>query len=143
MKTLYTAHASTVAGRGGHTATDDKKIDLDLSPPGSNGAGSNPEQLFACGYSACFGSAVEAVAKKEQVALKQITIHAEVALHQDEEKGFFISVGLNAQLDGVDDATALRLVEKAHQVCPYSKATRGNIEVRLQANSRDVAAKAA
>lgn len=143
MKTLYTAHASTTAGRSGHTATDDKKINLDLSPPGSNGAGSNPEQLFACGYSACFGSAVDAVAKKEQVTAKKITVHADVSLHQDEEKGFFISVTLNAQLDGVDDATALRIVEKAHQVCPYSKATRGNIEVTLQANNQSVKAKAA
>lgn len=143
MKTLYTAHATTIAGRGGHTATDDKKIDLDLSAPGSNGSGSNPEQLFACGYSACFGSAVDAVAKKEKVDVKEIAIQADVSLHQDEEKGFFISVILNAKLDGVDDATARHLVEKAHQVCPYSKATRGNVEVQLKVNNQAIAAKAA
>ena len=143
MKTLYTAHATTIAGRAGHTATDDKKIDLDLSAPGSDGAGSNPEQLFACGYSACFGSAVDAAAKKEKIDLKEIAIHADVSLHQDEEKGFFISVSLNAQLDGVDDATARQLVEKAHQICPYSKATHGNIDVQLQVNNQNISAKAA
>lgn len=143
MKTLYTAHATTVAGRAGHTATDDKKIDLELSPPGSNGAGSNPEQLFACGYSACFGSAVDAVAKKEKADVKKVSIHADVSLHQDEEKGFFISVILDAELEGVDDATARHIVEKAHHVCPYSKATRGNIDVELRVNHKTIASKAA
>lgn len=143
MKTLYTAHATTVAGRGGHTATDDGKIDLDLSAPGSGGAGSNPEQLFACGYSACFGSAVDAIAKKEKADVKKVSIQADVSLHQDEEKGFFISVILDAQLEGVDDATARHLVEKAHHVCPYSKATRGNIDVQLKVNGQTLEAKAA
>lgn len=143
MKTLYTAHATTVAGRAGHTATDDKKLDFDLSPPGSDGAGTNPEQFFACGYSACFGSAVDAVAKKEKADVKKVSIHADVSLHQDEEKGFFLSVVLDAELDGVDDATARHLVSKAHHVCPYSKATRGNIEVELRVNGKPLEAKAA
>jgi len=143
MKTLYTAHATTVAGRAGHTATDDGKINLELSPPGSHGSGSNPEQLFACGYSACFGSAVEAVAKKENAPVSKIAIHADVALHQDEEKGFFISVVLNADLEGVDEATAQHLVSKAHHVCPYSKATRGNIEVELRVNQKPLDSQAA
>jgi Ohr subfamily peroxiredoxin len=143
MKTLYTAHATTVAGRNGHTATDDKKIDLDLSAPGSNGAGSNPEQLFACGYSACFGSAVDAVAKKEKTAVEKISIHADVSLHQDETNGFYLSVILNAELDGVDESTARHLVEKAHCVCPYSKALQGNVEVELKVNNQRLNAKAA
>lgn len=143
MQTLYTAHATTVAGREGHTATDDKKLDLPLSAPGSNGAGTNPEQLFACGYSACFGSAVDAVAKKEKAGVTKVSIHADVSLHKDDEKGFFLSVVLDAELEGVDDATAQHLVSKAHHVCPYSKATRGNIEVELKVNGKSVEAKAA
>ncbi len=144
MKTLYTAHATTVAGRGGHTETDDQKIRLDLTPPGGNGSGSNPEQLFACGYSACFGSAVDAVAKKEKITLSApVKVQAEVALQQDEEGGFSIAVKLNVTLEGVDVKTARRIVEKAHHVCPYSKATRGNIEVELRANAEPVTAQAA
>lgn len=143
MKTLYTARATTVAGRAGHSATDDKKLDLDLSPPGSDGAGTNPEQLFACGYSACFGSAVDAVAKKEQAGVTQVSIHAEVSLHQDGDGGFFLSVALDAELEGVDEATARHIVGKAHHVCPYSKATRGNIEVELRVNGKPLESKAA
>lgn len=132
MTILYTAHATTVAGREGHTKTDDNRLDLQLSKPGGTGEGTNPEQLFACGYSACFGSAVEAVAKAEKIPVKNIAITADVALHKDDEKGFYLSVILNAELDGVDAGTARKLVQKAHQVCPYSKATRGNIEVTLK-----------
>lgn len=138
MKTLYTGHATTIAGRGGHTETDDKKIVADLSPPGSNGPGTNPEQLFACGYSACFGSAVDAVAKKEKAGVTEVKITAAVTLHQDDEGGYFLSVVLDAALQGVDQSTAEHIVSKAHHVCPYSKATRGNIEVTLKANGKDV-----
>lgn len=140
MKTLYTAHATTLSGRAGHTETDDGKIRLDLTPPGGNGTGSNPEQLFACGYGACFGGAVEAVAKKEGVKLTApVKVAATVSLHQDEENGFSISAQLDVTLEGVDTETARRIVEKAHHVCPYSKATRGNIEVALTANAEPVA----
>ncbi len=139
MKTLYTAHATTSAGRAGHTETDDGKINLDLSPPGGHGVGSNPEQLFACGYSACFGSAVDAIAKKEKVTLgAPVMVQAEVSLHQDETHGFSISAKLNVTLEGIDAATARTIVEKAHHICPYSKATRGNIEVTLTANGASV-----
>jgi lipoyl-dependent peroxiredoxin len=134
MTTLYTAHATTTAGREGHSRTDDGLLDLKLTKPGGNGGGTNPEQLFACGYSACFGSAVEAVAKNEKVAVEAIHIHADVHLHKDDAKGFYISVELNAELKGVDAETARKLVEKAHHVCPYSKATRGNIDVTLKVN---------
>lgn len=143
MKKLYTARATTLAGRDGHTATDDKKINFDLSVPGSGGTGTNPEQLFACAYSACFGSAVAVIAKKDEVDVKKITIDADVHLHQDEKGGFFISVALNATLDGVDQETARHLVQKAHHVCPYSKATRGNIEVELKVNSQSIGVQAA
>lgn len=142
MSILYTAHATTVAGREGRTKTDDGRLDLPLSKPGGSGDGTNPEQLFACGYSACFGSAVEAVAKSEKVAVERIAITADVALHKDEAKGFFLSVTLNASLDGVDAATARKLVQKAHQVCPYSKATRGNVEVTLKVDDEPLASAA-
>lgn len=138
MKTLYTAHATTVAGRGGHTETDDKKIVMDLAPPGSSRAGTNPEQLFACGYSACFGGAVGAVAKKHDVS-GEPTVKADVNLNQD-DNGFFISAVLDVSIAGFDDQAKLEeIVKSAHEMCPYSKATRGNIEVKLKANGKDIA----
>lgn len=132
MKTLYTAHATTVAGRDGHSRTDDGKLDLKLGRPGSSDEGTNPEQLFAAGYSACFGSAIDAVAKKEKASVSRVEVSADVNLNQDDSNGYFLSVTLDAKLEGVDDATANAIVAKAHHVCPYSKATRGNIEVTLK-----------
>lgn len=141
MKNLYTARASSTAGREGHTETDDGKISLDLTKPG--GAGTNPEQLFAAGYSACFGSAVQAVAKKEGENITDVKVSAEIALNQDEEGGFFLAAVLDVSMAGVEDSVAMDIVEKAHQMCPYSKATRGNIDVTLRVNDRPVEAKAA
>lgn len=141
MKTLYTARATTLTGREGHTETDDKKLSLDLTKPG--GAGTNPEQLFACGYSACFGSAVEAVAKNEGKAVKDVKIHAEITLNQEDAGGFVLGALLDVSMDGVDDKMALDIVQKAHQMCPYSKAIRGNVNVTLKANGHSVEAKAA
>jgi len=135
METLYTGRGTTIAGRAGHTGTDDGKISFDLSPPGSSGAGTNPEQLFACGYSACFGSAIEAVMKKKQMDIGEIKVSADVSLHQD-KNGFFLSVILDAAVQGLEDSTAKGIVLAAHQVCPYSKATRGNIDVTLKANGQ-------
>lgn len=134
MKTLFTAHATTIAGREGHTQTDDGAISLDLSMPGSGKPGANPEQLFAMGYSACFGSAIDAVAKKQQVKINEIKVQADVSLNTD-ESGYFIGAVLNVSLAGVDAAQAKKLVEAAHQICPYSKATRGNIDVQLKVNN--------
>lgn len=139
---LYTAHATTVAGREGHGKTDDGKLSLDLSKPGGNGKGTNPEQLFAIGYGACFGGAVDAVAKKEGVSPKEVRVDSSVELLKDDEGGFFLKVELDVTLDGVDDKTAAGIVEKAHQVCPYSKATRGNIEVVLKSSGRTLASAA-
>ena len=138
MKNLYTAHSTTTGGRNGQTQTDDKKLDFKLSTPGGNGTGTNPEQLFAAGYSACFGSAVEAIAKKESVTVGEIKVQADVGLNTDDEGGYFINAKLNVTIGGVDAATAQSLVEKAHQICPYSKATRGNIEVEFTANAEPV-----
>lgn len=137
MKTLYTAHATTVGGRDGRSATDDKIIDVQLSRPGKGG-GTNPEQLFAAGYSACFGSAVSHVAQSQKIETGEISVTADVSLNQD-DNGFFLAVTLSVDLPKLDAAQAQALVEKAHTVCPYSKATKGNIDVRLQANGKPVA----
>jgi len=95
MKTLYTAKALSIAGREGHVETDDKRLSFDLSKPGGEGAGTNPEQLFACGYSACFGSAVASVARAEKVHISDVKVWAEVNLNQDEDGGYFLAVELN------------------------------------------------
>jgi Ohr subfamily peroxiredoxin len=133
MTILATEQASATAGREGKAQSKDGKINLQLSPPGSNGPGTNPEQLFAAGYSACFGQAIKAMAKEQNVAIdpNALNVEATVQLHK-EDSGFFISVTLNATIPGADQAQAEKLVEAAHQICPYSKATRGNVDVTLQ-----------
>jgi len=141
MKTLYTAKVHTVGGRDGHAKSDDGKIDLKLGRPGSNDAGTNPEQLFAAGYSACFGGALAHIAKLEKIQVNAVTVDAEVNLNQSDD-GFSLSAALHVTVDGVDDATAQALTEKAHAFCPYSKATRGNIEVTLSAKGTGAVAAA-
>jgi len=137
MKTLYTAHATAVGGRGGHVETDDKNLVLELASPGGKtdktGQVTNPEQLFACGYAACFGSAIEAVAKKQGVEVKDVSVTATVHLLQEESGGYRIGAALEVKVPGLDTNTTQKLVEAAHQICPYSKATRGNIEVEVKA----------
>jgi Ohr subfamily peroxiredoxin len=137
MKTLYTAHVTSISGRDGKADSDDKNLSVKLVRPGSKNAGTNPEQLFAAGYSACFGSAVEAIAKKQNVVVKEIKIEATVALNQD-DNGFFLSAELNVLLADLEQSTAENLVKEAHQMCPYSKATRNNIKVTLKANNRQI-----
>lgn len=132
-KILYTARATTVAGREGHGRTDDGTLDLDLSPPGSGKPGTNPEQLFAIGYSACFGGAIAAVARKQNIQPGEVSIESQVVLNQD-SSGYFLAVTLDVKLPALEEDAAIALVNAAHQVCPYSKATRGNIEVTLTAN---------
>jgi lipoyl-dependent peroxiredoxin len=135
MAVLASETASATAGREGKASSQDGKINLNLSPPGSNGPGTNPEQLFAAGYSACFGAAIKAAAALEKIALNpnDIKVTATVNLNKD-ESGAFLDVTLDAELNGVDQARAEALVAKAHTICPYSKATRNNIEVKLLAN---------
>jgi osmotically inducible protein OsmC len=137
MKTLFTAHATSVAGRDGQVETDNKHLTLDLVRPDSGKPGTNPEELFACGYSACFGGAVTAVAKKSGVEPGKVTVRAAVSLNQD-DNGFFISAALDVTIEKAEAAEAVRIVRDAHQMCPYSKATRGNIEVKLTANGEAV-----
>ena len=134
MSVLYTAHATTTKGREGHTKTDDGKLDLELSAPGGKGNGTNPEQLFAAGYSACFGSACAAVAQKEKIDAGEITVEAAVNLNKD-DSGYFISAELTVSAEKLDEKATQSLIEKAHQMCPYSKATRGNVEVQLKAKA--------
>ena len=136
MNSLYTAKAtSTGAARAGHVASDDGVLDLDLSIPkglgGAGGPGSNPEQLFAAGYSACFHSALQAVARGEKVRLDGSSVTAEVSIGKQGE-GFGLAVELVVSLPGIEEETAQKLVAAAHQVCPYSNATRGNIDVELK-----------
>ena len=132
----YTAHATTIAGRNGHVESSDGVLKLDLTLPKEVGGpgkpdATNPEQLFAAGYSACFGGAVGAVASAEKVKIGEISVTADVTLHIDPGPDFYISVKLGVKIGDVDHATAEKLVHKAHEVCPYSKATRNNVKVEL------------
>lgn len=130
----YTAVATAENGRDGRVASDDGKLDVVVNPPkelGGSGEGTNPEQLFAAGYSACFQSALGVVARKEKADIAGSTVTAEVGMGKTPEGGFGLTVALRASIPNVDQATAQGLLEKAHQVCPYSNATRGNIEVTL------------
>jgi len=131
----YTAVATTTGGRNGHVTSSDNLISFDLSLPkelgGAGKAGAtNPEQLFAAGYSACFGSAIQFVAGQEKIHLDGVHVTAHVTIDMN-ESGFFLAVTLQVKLDGVAHDVATHLVERAHTVCPYSKATKGNVAVTL------------
>jgi Ohr subfamily peroxiredoxin len=130
-KVLYTAHAHTTGGRDGKSKTDDGRLDVTLSSPGTAGTGTNPEQLFAAGYSACFIGAMKAVAGMKKVTLPDdLSIDASVDLGKI-PAGYGIAVRLDISLPGMDRTAAQALVDAAHQVCPYSNATRGNIDVTI------------
>jgi len=120
MKTLYTAHATATGGREGRAETNDGQLSVTLSRPGGNKPGTNPEQLFACGYAACFGGALDFIAKQQHVELNEVKVVSEVALNQD-EGGFFISAVLNVSLPGLDRAAAEKLVRAAHQMWVVSQ----------------------
>jgi len=131
-KVLYTARTHTTGGRDGASSSDDGRLDISLSSPGGAGQGTNPEQLFGAGYSACFIGALKAVAARQKVTLPQdLAIDAEVDLGPVGQ-AFGIAVRLTISLPGMDKAQAQELVDTAHQVCPYSNATRGNIDVTLK-----------
>ncbi|MGW5335523.1 organic hydroperoxide resistance protein [Streptomyces bauhiniae] len=134
MDALYTAVATATHGREGRAVSSDGRIDLPLASPvelGGDGQGSNPEQLFAAGYAACFGSALGVVGRQAKVDVSDAAVTAEVGIGKEGE-GFGLKVTLRVELpDTVDEETGRKLVETAHQVCPYSNATRGNIEVTL------------
>jgi osmotically inducible protein OsmC len=142
-QTLYTAEATVTGGRDhGHGATSDGVLDVQLRTPkemGGGGGGTNPEQLFAVGYAACFEGALGVVARRERVELGDVSIESHVSLITTETRGFNVAVELDVTLPGIDDqARAAEIVAAAHQVCPYSNATRGNVEVTLTANGGPV-----
>ena len=130
---VYTAHAHTVGGRAGTARTDDGKLEVKLAYPpalGGDGNGTNPEQLFAAGYGACFTGALGLVARGEGVKLGEHSVDVSVDLIKD-APSFKIGVTLTLNAPDLDRAVAEDLLEKAHAVCPYSKATRGNVDVKL------------
>ncbi|SMO63779.1 organic hydroperoxide resistance protein [Melghirimyces algeriensis] len=135
MKPIYTASVTAEGGRNGKVVSPDGVINLDVRMPkemgGPGGDASNPEQLFAAGYAACFDSALALVARQKRVKTGETQVTAHVSIGKDEEGGFALSARLEVQIPGVEEETAQELVEAAHQVCPYSKATRGNIDVTL------------
>jgi Ohr subfamily peroxiredoxin len=135
VKTLYTAEAlATGAGRAGHVRSSDGNIDMDLAIPesmGGPGGGANPEELFAAGYAACFHSALQGVARKAKAQLGDSTVGAKVGIGPNDLGGFQLEVTLEVVIPDLPHDEAEKLVEQAHQVCPYSNATRGNIEVTL------------
>jgi Ohr subfamily peroxiredoxin len=140
MTHIYTAHADVAGGRTGHGRTDDGKLDVQLSRPGTDGAGTNPEQLFAIGYGACFEGALATVARRRAVDLGATSVSSAVSLHSVPDGSFRIEVALDVDIPGVEDeALAISLVAEAHVVCPYSNAIRGNVDVALSANGAWVA----
>jgi osmotically inducible protein OsmC len=141
--TLYTATAHVIGGRAeGHGRSGDGQLEVDLRLPkemGGAGDGTNPEELFAVGYAACFEGALGVVGRRAKAEMGEVAIDSSVSLSPDGKGGFRLSVGLDVSLPGIDDeATAVELVRAAHQVCPYSNATRGNIDVAVTANGAPV-----
>ncbi|SHO55490.1 organic hydroperoxide resistance protein [Vibrio quintilis] len=134
-KVLYTAQASVSGGRDGRATADDKMIDLKLTTPkalgGAGGEGTNPEQLFAAGYAACFTGALKLVASQQKIAIPETTAIEGLVGIGPIPQGFGIEVELRVSIPGMEKSLAEELVNKAHAVCPYSNATRGNIDVRL------------
>lgn len=142
-RVLYTAEATVTGGRAeGHGRTNDGKLEVNLRLPkelGGDGAGTNPEQLFAVGFAACFEGAIGAVARRERAEVGDVSIDSRVRLHPTEERGFKLSAELHVTLPQIDDPDqAAAIVAAAHKVCPYSNATRDNIDVTLTANGRPV-----
>ncbi len=135
MKTLYSTTVTTTGGRNGYIKSDNGVLDLEIRIPkalgGQNDDFTNPEQLFAGGYAACFDSALNLVAQKSNIKLDSTEITATVGIHTNATGGFELSVDLVADIQGVSREVAQELLEKSHHVCPYSNATRGNIDVSI------------
>lgn len=135
MSVRYTAAATATAGRQGYVRSDDGVLDLELSVPegvgGPGGPGTNPEQLFAAGYAACFGSAVRSVAARENLSARAARITAKVSLVAGEDGTFGLGIELVGTFPGIPDNTGMALMRAAHEICPYSNATRGNVDVQL------------
>jgi osmotically inducible protein OsmC len=137
MTTLYTASVTSVGGRNGRVESSDGAVKLTLAAPpalGGNGKGANPEQLFAAGYAACFAGAMDYIAHQQKLTPGEISILSKVAIGPDDSGAFTLAVDLEVTAPGLNQSAAEALVAQAHQICPYSRATRGNIEVRLIAH---------
>jgi Ohr subfamily peroxiredoxin len=141
-KVLYTAEAHVTGGRiAGHGRTSDGALEVDLRIPpelGGEERGTNPEQLFAIGYAACFENALAAVARRQKLEVDDVEVDAKVMMMAGEERSFTIAVELAVKLASVEGEDAVSLVRAAHKVCPYSNATRGNIEMKLTVNGKPV-----
>jgi Ohr subfamily peroxiredoxin len=141
-KVLYTAEAHVTGARAnGHGVSSDGVLEVDLRLPaemGGDGGGTNPEQLFAVGYAACFEGALGVVAERKKADAGDVSIDSKVSLITTEERGYNVAVELDVRLPSVEDSLAVELVRAAHEVCPYSNATRGNVEVKLTANGQPV-----
>ncbi|MFD2840062.1 organic hydroperoxide resistance protein [Populibacterium corticicola] len=133
---LYTTTATSWGGRDGRVATDDSKLDLALSVPsglgGDDGPGTNPEQLFASAWAACFHGALKAVARQDKVELGDSAVTVTLSIGGEFNSGLNFTAKIQAELEGVDEGTAQDLINKAHEKCPYSRATRGNVDVMLE-----------
>lgn len=139
MSTLYSTKVTATGGRSGRVASDDGLLELDLAMPeslGGKGGATNPEQLFAAGYAACFGNAVIHVTRNtHKIADDDVTVTGTVSMAPNANGGFQLAVALDVAIAGVDQETAEEIVEKAHQACPYSNAVRGNIDVAISVRS--------
>jgi osmotically inducible protein OsmC len=147
-KAIYTAHATVTGGRAqGHGVTSDGALDVQLRTPpemGGEGGGTNPEQLFAVGYAACFEGALGVVGRRQHAEVGDVSIDSRVSLIPTETRGFSVAVELHVVLPQVTDPEeAVAIVATAHEVCPYSNATRGNVDVKLSANGHEVGTPAA
>jgi Ohr subfamily peroxiredoxin len=136
IKPLYTAHATSTGGRNGHSATPDGIVSVDLSVPKAMGGPgkegtTTPEDLFAVGYAACFGSALDYVAKQQKKDVSASSIKADVTIGSSESGGFGLAVALHAHVPGFSQEEAEALVDAAHAICPYSNAVKGNVDVEL------------
>lgn len=141
MKTLYTTGATAKGGRNGQVKSENGVLDLAVRMPkglgGANDEYANPEMLFAAGYAACFDSALNLVIRQERVKTGETSVTAQVSIGQLENGGFGLAAALHANIPGVGLDVAQQLIEKAHQVCPYSNATRGNMEVKLTVSNNE------
>lgn len=134
MTVLYSTRARAVGGRAGHVETDDGILSLELAPPkalGGPGGKTNPEQLFAAGYAACFENAVRHIARGQKLDLRDAAVSASVSLSPTPAGGFGLGVALDVEISGLEQGAAEELVAVAHQVCPYSNAVRGNVDVAI------------
>ena len=131
MKVFYKTRATATGGRSGRTELDDGSFGLDMVPPGSGKPGANPEQLFAMGYAACFDNAMPVAAKQLKLQPTATRTSVEVGIGQTDAGGYGLDIDLYAEVQGLSQADAQALVEATHRICPYSNATRGNVDVRL------------